>query len=72
MLLCRAFIKEPQLLILDEPFHGLDTYNVLKAKEIITDYIISNYDRTLIMVSHYEAEFPQIIDHYFQLKTTRL
>lgn len=72
VLLCRAFVKEPQLLILDEPFHGLDTYNVLKAKEIITDYIISKSDRTLIMVSHYEAEFPQIIDHYFQLKKTRL
>ncbi len=67
VLLCRAFVKEPLLLILDEPFHGLDDSNVLVAKKIITDYITSNPHRTLIMVSHYDEEFPHIINHKLHL-----
>ena len=66
-LLCRAFVKEPTLLILDEPFHGLDDKNVLKARNIITQYISQKPERTLIMVSHYKTEFPQIIDHTLNL-----
>ncbi len=68
VLLCRAFVKEPPLLILDEPFHGLDDSNVSMAKKIITSYVTSNPLRTLIMVSHYDADFPQIINRRIQLK----
>ena len=67
-LLCRAFVKEPMLLILDEPFHGLDDINVNKAREIITQYISQKPERTLIMVSHYKTDFPHIIDHTLELK----
>ena len=34
-LLARAFVKDPELLILDEPLHGLDTYNRRRVKKII-------------------------------------
>lgn len=66
VLLCRAFVKTPPLLILDEPFHGLDEANRLKAKEIISNYC-SNPKHTLIMVSHYDEDFPSEIDHILQL-----
>ena len=62
VLLTRAFVKNPDLLILDEPFHGLDDYNRDMAKRIIDDYC-RNSSKTLIMVSHYDEDFPSSITH---------
>ncbi|MCD7962825.1 MAG: ATP-binding cassette domain-containing protein [Rikenellaceae bacterium] len=62
VLIARTFVKEPELLILDEPLHGLDTENKIKVRKVIEDYT-SNSDVTLIYVSHYENEFPGTINH---------
>ena len=63
VLLARAFVKNPLLLILDEPFHGIDAENRLLVKEIIEQYCHQK-DKTLIMVSHYQEDFPTCITHY--------
>ena len=34
-LLARAFVKDPELLILDEPLHGLDEKQRRRVKDII-------------------------------------
>lgn len=67
VLLARAFVKEPDLLILDEPLHGLDTRNREKVRGIIDTYCRQE-GKTLIMVSHYEEEFPECITHTLHLK----
>ena len=65
-LLARAFVKDPELLILDEPMHGLDFKNMLRIKKIIN--IFTNRTRkTLLMVSHYQSEFPTCISHKLEL-----
>lgn len=69
VLLCRAFVKDPQLLILDEPFHGLDLPRRLMATAIIEAFC-QRKDKTLIMVSHYLDELPPCIDHKLTLKRT--
>jgi molybdate transport system ATP-binding protein len=66
ILLVRAFVKNPALLILDEPFHGMDAKNRLKAKEIIELYC-KQPDKTLIMVSHYTEDFPSCITNNLTL-----
>lgn len=61
ILLVRAFVKSPELLILDEPLHGLDAGKKQLAKRIIESYC-SQKGKTLIYVTHYEEEIPSIID----------
>ena len=62
VLLARAFVKDPQLLILDEPLHGLDLYNRRLVKDIIETFC-QRRNKTMIMVTHYETELPACITH---------
>ena len=66
-LLARAFVKSPDLLILDEPFHGLDDERRIMATHIIEHYC-QNPDVTLVIVSHYEQELPAGITHRLTLQ----
>ena len=58
VLLARAFVKDPQLLILDEPLHGLDLWNRRLTKDIIETFC-QRRNKTMIMVTHYESELPK-------------
>ena len=67
MLLARAFVKNPDLLILDEPFHGLDSHHRHRAKHIIEAFCALP-GKTLLFVSHYKEDFPTCADHFLKLK----
>ena len=62
VLLARAFVKDPELLILDEPLHGLDNNNRRLVKDVINAFC-RRRNKTLVMVSHYRSEYPECIDH---------
>jgi len=62
VLLARAFVKDPQLLILDEPLHGLDLWNRRLVKDIIETFC-QRRNKTMIMVTHYQEELPAGITH---------
>ena len=67
VLVARAFVKDPDLLILDEPLHGLDD----RGRQLVLSLIeafCSRPDKTLIFVSHYREEWPSCIDHELVLK----
>lgn len=67
VLLARAFVKDPQLLILDEPLHGLDLWNRRLAKDIIEAFC-QRKGKTMIMVTHYQEELPNVITNSLYLK----
>jgi molybdate transport system ATP-binding protein len=66
VLLARAMVKPPRLLVLDEPCQGLDTGNrrlILQA----VDRIAATGGTTLLFVSHHSEEIPAYITHLLSL-----
>ncbi|MBS1746428.1 MAG: ATP-binding cassette domain-containing protein [Bacteroidetes bacterium] len=61
VLLARALVKNPSLLILDEPCQGLDEQQV-KDFVALVDALCFETGNTLIYVSHYENEIPACIN----------
>ena len=56
LLFCRALVKMPPLLLLDEPFQGLDDASVDRARLLLRT-ILGPRD-TVIFVTHYRGEIP--------------
>jgi molybdate transport system ATP-binding protein len=66
-LLARAMIKNPLLLVMDEPCQGLDDEQSGLFLGLV-DEIARHSETTIIFVSHYERETPSCIDHVLELR----
>jgi molybdate transport system ATP-binding protein len=66
-LLARALIKNPTLLVLDEPCQGLDDHQTKHFLRLIDD-ICHQSRTTLIFVSHYDNEIPGCITRKLELQ----
>ncbi len=65
-LLARALIKNPTLLVLDEPCQGLDEHQTKHFLGLIDD-ICEHAETTVIFVSHYDNEIPSCISKKLEL-----
>ena len=70
VLLARALVKNPPLLILDEPCQGLDEDQVMLFKQIINEICLGG-NKTLIYVSHYAHEIPECVTNFIRLENGR-
>lgn len=66
-LLLRALVKDPPLLLLDEPCQGLDERQTNYFVELIDDLCVQ-LNKTLIYISHYDNEIPSCINNVIELK----
>lgn len=66
LLLARALIKVPPLLVLDEASQGMDEYQRKLFKNTI-DLICGLIPVSLIYVSHYDEDVPECVDRIYQL-----
>lgn len=66
-LLARALVKNPPLLILDEPTQGLDEIQTAWFKNLVNE-VCRLYGTTLIYVSHYTSDLPSCIKHFLRLE----
>jgi molybdate transport system ATP-binding protein len=70
VLLARALVKRPPLVILDEPFQGLDAERV----EVCRDWLDRELreDQTLLFVTHELSELPQCVNRTLRLEQGRI
>ena len=66
VLLARAFVKDPDLLILDEPFQGLDPAVRTRAKSVVEAFC-RRENKTLLFVTHYPELLPATINRTLHL-----
>jgi molybdate transport system ATP-binding protein len=71
VLIARAMVKAPRLLILDEPCNGLDAGNRRNVLEML-DGIGRRGATSLLYVSHRPDEMPDCITHRLQLRNGRI
>ena len=71
VLLARAMVKRPGLLILDEPCQGLDAGHRLSILATV-DRLIGQTRAGLIFVTHHAREMPACITHILKLKSGRI
>ncbi|MBO7367336.1 MAG: ATP-binding cassette domain-containing protein [Paludibacteraceae bacterium] len=67
VLFARAVVKNPDLLILDEPFHGIDFKHKMMCLKLIDTYL-KQKDKSIIFVTHYREEIPKAVEKIFELK----
>ena len=67
VLITRALVKNPELLILDEPCQGLDRVQTDHLKSVL-DYLAENSEMTLLYVSHYDRDIPSCVNQLLELK----
>lgn len=71
VLLLRAMIKNPPLLILDEPCQGLDEEQKNHFKNIV-NLLWSSKDKTLLYVSHYKEDIPSVVNKVIELENGKI
>ena len=69
--LCRALLKKPELLLLDEPFSALDYINKDSAK-YLTKSIVEEMNISSILVTHNIEECQYFADEIYFMKNGRL
>ncbi|MBL1410852.1 ATP-binding cassette domain-containing protein [Sphingobacterium faecale] len=65
-LLARTIVKNPPLLVLDEPCQGLDAEQTKYFNDVVDE--LAQYGKTLIYVGHYESLLPSCIEHRIVLE----
>ncbi|GAB3011222.1 sulfate/molybdate ABC transporter ATP-binding protein [Spirosoma pulveris] len=69
--LVRALVRQPKLLLLDEPFAALDAQSSEQLRQVLLD-LHTRWSTTTLLVSHHEADVEALADRVVQLVQGRI
>jgi molybdate transport system ATP-binding protein len=65
VLLIRSLVKDPDLLIWDEPFQGLNQHHIRQSLRLLQAY--ASPAKSLILVTHHVDEIPDWVQQHLEL-----
>jgi ABC-2 type transport system ATP-binding protein len=68
--LAQAIMEDQQVLILDEPFNGLDVDSVERVRDLLREY--HSEGRTIIFTSHNVEDMEELAQHRFRINRLQL
>ena len=63
--IAQAVMEDPSILILDEPFNGLDKHGVEEIRELLLD--LKAAGKTILLASHNEEDIRILCDHVYEM-----
>lgn len=68
--IAQAIMEDPQLLILDEPFNGLDRNGVEEMRKLMCN--LKNSGKTILLSSHSKEDIKAICDKVYTMEDGRI
>ena len=68
--IAQAVMESPEILILDEPFNGLDRESVLKIRKYLNG--LKEKKKTILLASHMGEDLEVLCDHIFEMEAGRI
>lgn len=63
--IAQAIMEDPDILILDEPFNGLDKRGIAEIHNLLLEYKVLG--KTILLTSHHESDIDLLCDTVFEL-----
>lgn len=63
--IAQAIMEDPNVLILDEPFNGLDRYGVVEIRKLLKD--LKNDGKSILLASHNAQDIEELCDDVMDL-----
>ena len=70
MAIAQAIMENPPILLLDEPFNGLDNEGVEKMRELFL--ALKAQGKTIILASHNQTDISTLCDEVFEIDAGKL
>lgn len=70
--IARGLLSEPLVLFMDEPTRSLDPISAQAVRRFVTEYIIGELGRTVILATHSMAEAEELCDRVALVRTGRV
>lgn len=68
--IAQAIMEDPKLLILDEPFNGLDKGGVEEIRSLLKE--MKKAGKTILLTSHNSEDIVQLADHVWEMDAGRM
>ncbi|HZJ83778.1 MAG TPA: ABC transporter ATP-binding protein [Clostridia bacterium] len=63
--IAQAIMEDPRILILDEPFNGLDKHSVIDMRELILE--LKDRGKTILIASHNQRDIEELCDEVCEI-----